>query len=226
MSQDKLNAIDGVGAMLTRTGGIGERAGIKGKYLVSCLRVQKPWLKEAEDLLSSIVAMRAAHAAQDKIDEAEAIFGGYPREEVWSDEIYNIVTTVGKNITLDTILAGSAYTAACVMGLKGVGTAVIGDTMASHGAWVEVGLANAPAYSGNRPVPAFSAAAAGVKQTSTAAAFTFTSGGTVAGCFITLAGSATKDTTSGTLLSAGDFSGGNKVVASTDVLNVTYSLAL
>lgn len=144
----------------------------------------------------------------------------------WSDVIENLITTVGKNLTLDTILSGAGYTASVVMGLKGVGTAVIGDTMASHASWVEVGLANAPAYSGNRPTPAFSAAAAGVKSTSAAASFTFTSGGTVAGCFITLAGSATKDNTTGTLYSAGDFSGGNRTVANTDVLNVSYSSTL
>ena len=223
---ERMNPRESAGCSLVATRLLDESATIQGKYQARCYRVEEPYREQADLLLLDIVQMRAQEAAQDKIDEAVATFSGLPRREVWEDEIVNVVTTVGKNLTLDTVLAGSAYTASAVMGLKGAGTAVAGDTMASHGAWVEVGLANAPAYSGNRPVPAFSAASAGVKQTSTAAAFTFTSGGTVAGCFIVLAGSATKDTTSGTLLSAGDFSGGNKVVASTDVLNVTYSLAL
>ena len=144
----------------------------------------------------------------------------------WTDTIENLVTTVGGNFALDTVLAGSAYTAAAVMGLKGVGTAVIGDTQASHASWQEVGLANAPAYSGNRKTPAWSAASAKSKVTSAAVSFTFTSGGTVAGCFINLSGSATVDNTTGTLYSAGDFSGGNKTVASTDVLNVTYTASI
>jgi hypothetical protein len=144
----------------------------------------------------------------------------------WTDTIKNLVTTVGANFALDTILAGSGYTAAVVMGLKGTGSAVIGDTQASHGSWLEVGAANAPAYSGTRKTPAWSAASAKSKATSAAVSFTFTSGGTVAGCFINLAGSATQDNTTGTLYSAGDFSGGNKVVASTDVLNVTYTASM
>lgn len=144
----------------------------------------------------------------------------------WSDTIDNVVTTVGKNEMLDTHLAGSAYTASVVMGLKGTGTAVAADTMASHASWLEVGGVNAPAYTGNRPAPTFSAAAGGAKATSADVSFTFTSGGTVAGCFITQGGSATKDNTTGTLVSAGDFSGGNRTVVATDVLDVSYTLTL
>ena len=144
----------------------------------------------------------------------------------WADTIENIVTNVGKNLALDTLLTGSAFTAATVMGLKAVGTAVIGDTQASHAAWLEVGLANAPAYSGTRKTPAFSVASAGSKATSSAASFAFTSSGTVAGCFININGSATQDATTGTLYSAGDFTGGSKTVANGDTLNVTYTASL
>ena len=127
-------------------------------------------------------------------------------ELLWKEEINNLVTTAGKNLALDTILAGAAFTATVRMGLKGTGAAAAGDTQASHATWQEVGGANAPAYSGNRPTPAFSAAAAGSKATSAAVSFTFTSGGTVAGCFININGSATKDDTTGTLFSAMDLS--------------------
>ena len=82
----------------------------------------------------------------------------------WSDQIENLVTTVGKNFALDTLLSGSGYTASVVMGLKGTGSAAVGDTQASHAGWLEVGLANAPAYSGSRKTPAFSAASAGSKR--------------------------------------------------------------
>lgn len=144
----------------------------------------------------------------------------------WEDEIENLVTTVGKNHLLDTFLAGTTYTTSLFMGLKGTGTAVIGDTQASHAGWLEVGLANAPTYTGNRQVPAFSAASAGVKSTSAALSFAITSSGTVAGAFINSAGSATKDNTTGTLFSAGDFTGGNRVVTNGDTLNVSYSLTV
>lgn len=142
----------------------------------------------------------------------------------WKDEIHNLVTTAGKNKVLDWVLGNTAG-GAVVMGLKGTGTAVVGDTQGSHASWTEVGTntTNDPGYSGNRPTPAFAVASGGSKATSTAVSFTFTSSGTVAGCFINIGGSATKHDTTGTLFSAGDFSGGSKTVASTDVLNVTYT---
>ena len=142
----------------------------------------------------------------------------------WEDDIENLVTTVGKNLTLDTILGNSAA-GAVVMGLKGVGTSVVGDTQASHAGWLEVGLANAPTYSGNRKTPSFSAAAAGVKATSAASTFSITSTGTVAGCFINIGGSATIDNTTGTLFSAGDFSS-SKAVVNGDSIAVSYSATL
>ena len=142
----------------------------------------------------------------------------------WADEIDNIVTTVGRNFTLDTAFGNTAG-GAVVMGLKGTGTAVAADTQASHASWLEVGLANAPTYSGNRPTPAFSAASSGSKATSSAVSFAITSTGTVAGCFINIGGSATKDSTTGTLFSAGDFSS-SKAVVSGDTIAVTYTATL
>lgn len=140
----------------------------------------------------------------------------------WKDDIHNLVTTVGLNLTMDTILGNSAA-GAVVMGLKGTGTPALGDTQASHVTWNEVGGANAPTYSGNRPTPSFSAASGGAKTTSTPVVFSMTGSGTVAGCFINIGGSATKDSTTGTLFSAGDFTAGSKTVTSGDTLSVTYT---
>ena len=161
-------------------------------------------------------------------EEATSISGYYTVECFnngqlkWKDDIHNLVTTVGKNFTMDTTLGNTAG-GAVVMGLKGTGTAAVGDTQASHATWNEVGLANAPVYTGNRPTPTFSAAAAGAKTTSSAVTFAITSSGTVAGCFINIGGSATKDNTTGTLFSAGDFTAGSKTVTSGDTLSVTYT---
>jgi hypothetical protein len=141
----------------------------------------------------------------------------------WTDEIKNLVTTAGKNDVMDKYHSGAAYTASPFMGLKGAGAAAAGDTQASHGGWLEVGLANQPTYSGNRKVPAYSAAAAGVKATSSAVSFTITGTGTVAGCFINMGGAAAIDSTGGVLYSAGDFTLGARAVQPTDILNVTYS---
>ena len=142
----------------------------------------------------------------------------------WEDDIKNLVTTVGKNFTLDTTLGNTAG-GAVVMGLKGTGTAAVTDTQASHAGWLEVGLANAPTYTGNRPTPSFSSASSGSKTTSSAVSFSMTSTGTVAGCFINIGGSATKDNTTGTLFSAGDFSS-SKSVVNGDTIAVTYTATL
>jgi hypothetical protein len=142
----------------------------------------------------------------------------------WEDDIKNLVTTVGKNFTLDTTLGNTAG-GAVVMGLKGTGTAAVTDTQSSHAGWLEVGLANAPTYSGNRPTPSFSSASSGSKTTSSAVSFSMTGTGTVAGCFINIGGSSTKDNTTGTLFSAGDFSS-SKAVVNGDTIAVTYTATL
>lgn len=142
---------------------------------------------------------------------------------IWKETFPNTVTTVGKNDLLDKYNKGSSYTQTWVMGLKGAGTQVAGDTQSSHAGWLEVGLANAPAYSGNRPAITYNAASSGSAATPSTT-FTFTSGGTVAGIFMNNGGSATKDNTTGVLFSAGDFSG-SRVVVTGDVLNVTYTLS-
>jgi hypothetical protein len=147
----------------------------------------------------------------------------------WEDDIENLVTTVGKNLMLDTLLAGSGYTAAVYLGLTGgTPTPAAGDTMASHAGWTEVGATNAPAYTAPRKTPSWSAASGGSKATSSVGAFSFTSGGTVGGCFIVLGTGAlsTIDNTGGVLFSVGAFTGGNKTVAASDTLTVTYSSTL
>ncbi len=141
----------------------------------------------------------------------------------WQDVIDNLVTNVGKNLICDTILGTNTNGGAIVMGLMGAGTAATGDTQASHAGWLEVGLANLPTYTGNRQAAAFAAASATAKATSAPCTFPITNTGNVAGCFLNLGGSATKDNTSGTLFSVGAFTGGTKPVGNGDTLNVNYT---
>lgn len=150
---------------------------------------------------------------------------GADGKEKWRDTIDNLVTTVGKNDFLDKYLLGSAYTQTVRMGLAGTGTKAVGDTQASHAGWSEVGLANAPTYTGNRKSVTMGAAAAG-SSVSPTQAFAMTGSGTVAGCFINNGGSATIDNTTGVLFSAGDFTGGSKTVTSGDTINVVYTLSV
>lgn len=147
----------------------------------------------------------------------------------WQETIENLVVNVGKVDLLDKYFSGSTYTAAWYLGLVNGGstpTYNAADTMSSHAGWTE-----STVYSNaTRPAPSWSSATAsgggagsagtGTKST-TATSFDINSSGTIAGAFLTT--NNTKGGTTGTLYSAGSFTGGNRTVANGDTLNVTYT---
>lgn len=208
---------------------------VKGEYTIEHLRPRSDKIEEFKQLWDqrnqAIESADAARAA-GMLDEAavhEAKRDALtvlmrPMQELVSEERFeNLITTVGKTDLLDKYLKGAAYTQTIRMGLKGAGTAAVGDTQASHAGWTERGGANAPAYTGNRKDVVMGAAAAGV-SVSPAQVFAITSTGTVDGCFINNGGSATKDNTTGVLFSVGDFTEGPRAVLNLDTLSVTYTL--
>lgn len=155
----------------------------------------------------------------------------------WEDTIENTVMTEGKNLALDTYLAGSAYTVTGpFMGLiSSVGYTAIAaaDTAAQingTNGWKEAGSStNFPLYTTPRKTAVWSAASAGSKALSAALSFPIiTTGGTVKGCFLIFGAGAvsTIADVNGKLYSAGLFTGGDKVVAVGDTLNVSYSTSL
>jgi len=151
---------------------------------------------------------------------------------IWEDTAPNVVTTVGKNLALDTYLAGSSYSVTGpYMGLissTSWSAVAAGDTMSSHSGWLEAGLGDTPTYSGNRKTAVFSAAASGSKALSSSLSFSITGTGTVKGAFLVFGSgaSATKDTTTGVLYSAGLFTGGDRAVLNGDTLTVSYTASL
>jgi hypothetical protein len=75
----------------------------------------------------------------------------------------------------------------------------------------------------------WASAATRAKALSAAISFIIaTTGGTVKGCFVVFGTGAvsTNNSTAGVLYSAGVFTGGDKIVAVADTLNVSYSTAL
>jgi hypothetical protein len=151
----------------------------------------------------------------------------------WCDEIDNVVCTVGKNLALDTYLAGAAYTVVGpFMGLissVGYGAGpVAGDTMTSHAGWTEAGGANVPTYSAPRKTCVWAASSGGAKALSAALSFAVTGAGTFKGAFIVFGSGAvsTIDSTAGVLYSAGTFAQGDKVVGNGDTLNVSYTASM
>lgn len=174
------------------------------------------------DYMPLFQAFCAAQEAGDAAEEKRIRALMLPLQEVVGVEEYsNVVTLLGRNLALNQVLDGGA--SATYLGLAGTGSKVEADTQASHAGWSEVGGANAPAYTGNRKTITWNAAA-GQSKSHTAVTYAFTSGGTVAGSFLNINGSATKDDTTATLFSVGNFTGGDKIVAASDTLDVTYTL--
>lgn len=152
----------------------------------------------------------------------------------WEQEFPNLVNAVGKQLMLDTLLSGSAYTTVGpYLGLiSGAGpTFAAADTMASHAGWTEF-VNYTVGGSAVRGTASFaSATSTGTTPTNvttkTATAITYTitgAGGTVSGCFLVTGSgaSSTQSNTSGTLYSAGAFATA-KITTAGDTVSVTYS---
>jgi len=152
----------------------------------------------------------------------------------WTESFPNLVNAVGKQLMLNTLLAGTAYTTTGpFLGLIGTTspTFLAADTMTSHAGWTEftnytvggsavrgTAVFSAATSSGLSPANITTAAATAITYTITGG------GGNVTGCFlVTGAGaSSTLSNTGGTLYSAGAF-GTPKATTAGDTVSVTYS---
>lgn len=152
----------------------------------------------------------------------------------WEDKFDNLVNAIGKQLMLDTLLSGSAYTTTGpFLGLiSGASpTFAAADTMASHSGWTEF-VNYTVGGSAVRGTASFSAASSSGTTpsnvtTKAASAITYTitgAGGTVGGCFLVTGSGAvsTQSSTAGTLYSAGAFATA-KVTTAGDTVSVTYS---
>ena len=152
----------------------------------------------------------------------------------WEDQFPNLVNAVGKQLMLDTLLSGSAYTTVGpFLGLiSGASpTFAAADTMTSHAGWTEF-INYTVSASAVRGTASFtSATSSGTTPanvtTKAAAAITYTitgAGGTVGGCFLVTGSgaSSTLSNTGGTLYSAGAFAVA-KITTAGDTVSVTYS---
>jgi len=153
----------------------------------------------------------------------------------WEETFPNLVNAVGKQLMLDTLLKGSAYTVVGpFLGLISGASPTFGtgsDTMTSHAGWTEF-VNYTVGGSAVRGTAVFaSATSTGTTPsnvtTSAAAAITYTitgAGGTVGGCFLVTGSGAvsTLNNTGGTLYSAGAFTTA-KVTTAGDTVSVTYS---
>ena len=181
---------------------------------------------ESLHMADAAIAAVSRHGAASEVVALQGVYSVACRnaagELLWTDTARNTVMTLGKNDALDKYLAGSAYTAAfylMLVGATGYTTGPdAGDTMASHGGWVE----DQNYSQGTRPAPSFGTASGGSKATTLAATFTMNASTTIKGVALTTI--STKGGTTGILFSAGTFSGGDKVLSSGDTLSVNYTL--
>jgi hypothetical protein len=142
----------------------------------------------------------------------------------WREEYHNLVTTVGKNDILTQYFKGSGYTAAFYVGLISstsytTGPAA-GDTASSHGGWTE----DQTYSNATRPTLTLGTASGGsIDNSANKAQFTINGSATIKGAFLIT--NSTKGGTTGTLYSAGTFSGGDRTVSNGDTLNTQVTLS-
>jgi len=153
----------------------------------------------------------------------------------WTEEFPNLVNAVGKQLMLDTLLKGSAYTVTGpYLGLIATTSPTFGtgsDTMTSHSGWTEftnytvggsavrgTAVFGSSTSTGSTPSNVTTSAASAITYTITGA------GGNVTGCFLVTGSgaSSTQSNTGGTLYSAGAFATAKTVTAG-DTVSVTYS---
>lgn len=149
----------------------------------------------------------------------------------WTDSFPNLVVNQGLQNMNQTYFKGSGYTAAWYLGLvtgPGSGTSyAAADTLASHSGWTENTAYTTSGGAGIRAQVTFGTATTAdpsvINNSASPSVFTMTSNAqTIAGAFLASVSSGT----SGILFSAGDFTGGDKIVDSGDSLSVTYSFSL
>jgi hypothetical protein len=142
----------------------------------------------------------------------------------WEEAFHNLVVNEGLQDLNTKYFKASGYTAAWYLGLvtgPGSGTTYsANDTLAVHAGWTED-----TNYTGNRKAVTFGTASLAdpsvIDNSASPSVFVMNNTTTVAGAFLATVASGT----SGILFSAGDFTGGDKIVASGDTLNVTYTFS-
>jgi hypothetical protein len=150
--------------------------------------------------------------------------------EKWSDTFHNLVVNQGLANMNGVYFAGSTQITTWYLGLitgPSSGTTFSAtDTLASHGATGSGGWTENADYTGSRKAVTFGSATSAnpsvITNSASPSSFVMTGTATVAGAFLASVSSGT----SGILFSAGDFTGGDKSVASGDTLNVTYTFSL
>jgi hypothetical protein len=150
--------------------------------------------------------------------------------EKWSDTFHNLVVNQGIANMNNVYFAAGTVTNPWYLGLvtgpSSGTTFAAADTLASHAGWTENTAYTTSGGAGVRATVTFGASGtlnpAVISNSASPSSFTMSGTATIAGAFL----ASVSTGTSGVLFSAGDFTGGDKSVASGDTLNVTYTFSL
>lgn len=127
-----------------------------------------------------------------------------------------MIVNVGLNYILDQFFGSDVF----YVGLKGSGTVAAADTMGSHAGWTEVTDYDEAV---RQTLTMGTAASQAIDNSASVATFTISASVTVAGYFLTTVD--TKGGTTGTLVSAGDFTAAQSVVDD-DVIEITLTFSV
>jgi len=155
----------------------------------------------------------------------EVVCYGSDGQEKWREVNKNLVTTAGANHVLDGTFKSGTQITSWFVGLKGAGTPVIADTMASHGSWTE--LVHTTKYSQTVRQTLTLGSITGTTtstcdNSSNKATYSINATSTVAGAFV-VSNNASASATAGTLYGVVDFASSRDVISG-DTLEVTVTL--
>lgn len=197
---------------------------IINRYRVECwspatVKFLKTWQGHGTRLYQPGEILRTWLALGRTLLEQQVAYLLEPSDIVWVDETHNLVVNVGLDEILQRVWKSSAFTASDFCGLTdGTPTIVAGDTMASHAGWTEPTIYSEAT---RQSITWGTVASQSVDNSASKASFSINASGTIGGAFAS--DNNTKGGTTGILMGAAAFTGGDKSVANLDTLNVTLT---
>jgi hypothetical protein len=162
-------------------------------------------MAKAEPRMGTNARARARQGLVERLPAPHFVYGfecrGPDGRLKWRESCGNLVTTEGKNSLGNVYFRGATQITSWYVGLKGAGTAAVGDTAASHAGWAEITDYDEAARQ-TLTLAAYSGGSA--SNVAALAVFNITATVTVDGAFVTSV--STKGGTTGVLYSVGSFS--------------------
>jgi hypothetical protein len=164
----------------------------------------------------------ARNGANVAVRQTYEIHYSHPSGEAWDEVIHNLIPNAALDVILNTYYGATAKDSGkyvfLVTGPGASNTYAAGDTAGSHAGWTEA----VPYSDASRPACTFgSASGQSISNSASPATFNINATATLAGCGLSTVN--TKSGTTGTLVGVGNFTGGDRSVASGGTLTVTVT---